>query len=160
MRFSNAIEVLDNVLDKDDKRHVLPLIEHLNDQHIVEFAEITFGLRPTKSTEVIEEYLSSQDPWLRTTSLYISRNDQSILTKERLEAFINDPSELVRETTLDILSQEFTSGTGRVWLGDSSRCKSCLREFAEVVKETRGAGDNLDAPRYAGSLKVTKRSRA
>jgi len=138
---SNAIEVLDNLLDKDDKRHVLPLIEHSNDQHIIEFAEVTFGLRPTKSTEVIEEYLSSQDPWLRTTALYTSRNDQTLLTNERLEVFINDPSELVRETTLDILSREAhirdRKNLVAQFLADSS---PALREFAEVVKQ------QLEAP--------------
>ena len=132
---SNAIEVLDNLLDKDDKRHVLPLIEHSNDHHITDFAETTFGLVTPKGTVVIEEYLSSQDPWLRTTALYASRNDQSILTKARIETFSSDPSELVRETTLDILSREgHIRGrkelVGR-FLEDSS---PTLREFAEVIQ--------------------------
>ena len=112
----------------------MPLIEHSNDHHIVEFADTTFGLTPPKGTEVIEEYLKSQDAWLRTTSLYSSRNDQSILTNERLETFIGDPSELVRETTLDILAREgHIRGRKELvkkFLNDSS---PTLREFAEVV---------------------------
>ena len=103
---SNAIEVLDNLLDKEDKRHILPLIEHSNDNHLVEFAETTFGLATQKGHHVIEEYLTSADPWLRATSLYSSRNDQSILTTERITDFCSDPSELVRETILDILYHE------------------------------------------------------
>ena len=133
---SNAIEVLDNLLEKDDKRHVLPLIEHSNDHHIVDFAETTFGLTPQKGTDVIEEYLKSQDPWLRTTSLYSSRSDQSILTNERLREFSADPAEIVRETTLDILAHEGHIRGRQALVDEFLNDKSpALRAFAQSIAE-------------------------
>ena len=133
---SRSVVVVSNLLEKDDKRHVLPLIEHSNDHHIVEFAETTFGLTPQKGTDVIEEYLKSQDPWLRTTSLYSSKSDQSILTTERLREFSADPAEIVRETILDILAHEGHIRGRQALVDDFLEDKSpALREFARSIAE-------------------------
>ncbi|HVW83847.1 MAG TPA: hypothetical protein VHB50_04175, partial [Bryobacteraceae bacterium] len=59
---STALEFLDNTLDKDLKRIVLPMLDE--PQHLQEMGRRLFGVEPYRTDTAIRELIGSRDPWL------------------------------------------------------------------------------------------------
>ena len=59
---ANALEFLDNTLDKDLKPVVLPMLDE--PAHAQEMGRRLFGLEPRTPESVIRELVASKDPWL------------------------------------------------------------------------------------------------
>jgi ATP:ADP antiporter, AAA family len=57
-----ALEFLDNTLERDLKRILLPLFDA--PEHSLELGREIFGVEPRTVEEAIRELIRSQDPWL------------------------------------------------------------------------------------------------
>jgi AAA family ATP:ADP antiporter len=64
--FSNAIEFLDNILERDVKRYVLPLLE-TSDHH--RRGRELFGIQEKDAPAAIRELIRSDDPWLAACAM-------------------------------------------------------------------------------------------
>ena len=67
---ANALEVVDNVLDKDESRVLLPLLENQSIEAAVKVGEELFRLERKSADEWLELLLSETHPWLVTCALY------------------------------------------------------------------------------------------
>jgi ATP/ADP translocase len=57
-----ALEFLDNILDRDLRRILLPLLDA--PEHVLEHGRELFGVQPPSTEEAIRELIGSRDPWL------------------------------------------------------------------------------------------------
>ncbi len=57
-----ALEFLDNTLERDIKRILLPLLDA--PEHLHDHGRVLFGVEPRTAEEAIRELIRSRDPWL------------------------------------------------------------------------------------------------
>lgn len=68
---ANAIEVLDNLLDKDFKRILLPIVEDLPHERVLARGHELFGVERRAPDWWIAKFLTSREPWLVIVALYV-----------------------------------------------------------------------------------------
>ncbi len=68
---STALEFLDNTLDKNLKRVVLPMLDEPD--HVQEMGRRLFGFVPRKAEDAVRELMGSSDPWLAACALQAAR---------------------------------------------------------------------------------------
>jgi ATP/ADP translocase/HEAT repeat protein len=100
----NAIEVLDNLLDNDQKRRLLPLVEDLPREKIVEAGLSFYTLERRSPEDWIGELLSSEEPWLVVVALYVIRELGLSHLLEKVLTHLDHRDPVVRETALRTLS--------------------------------------------------------
>jgi ATP/ADP translocase/HEAT repeat protein len=66
-----ALEFLDETLDRDLKRVVLPMLDR--PEHVEEFGRRLFGCSPQTAESAIRELIASRDPWLVACSIASAR---------------------------------------------------------------------------------------
>jgi HEAT repeat protein len=66
----SAIEFLDNILKKDVKRLIIPLLEEEEPEQLLARAAHFFSLRVPGRDEALRSLLQQPDPWLRACSLH------------------------------------------------------------------------------------------
>ena len=102
---ANAVEFLDNVLDRYLRRYILPIVEELHQGEALESIREEFGLEKTTQKKTLEDLLLGDDSWLRICALYvISALDDKGCTP--LVARLKDDLDpIVRETAVFALKQ-------------------------------------------------------
>jgi ATP/ADP translocase/HEAT repeat protein len=68
---ANAIEVLDNLLEKDFKRRLLPIIEDLPRERVLQRGQELFDFEAREPDWWIGKFLTSREPWLTIVALYV-----------------------------------------------------------------------------------------
>jgi ATP/ADP translocase/HEAT repeat protein len=97
---ANAIEVLDNLLDPDEKRKLLPLIEDLpRDKVIVRGADM-FDLVRKPPQEWIEGFLVGRDPWLNVVALHVTAELGLSGLADKVVPHLRHADAVVRETAI------------------------------------------------------------
>ncbi len=95
---ANAVEFLDNVLEHDLKRVILPLAEHRTSRVLVKHAREMYGLQSPTEEESLEYLVNTTDGWLRACTLFrlaeIADPDYELFAEKHL----NDQFPVVRET--------------------------------------------------------------
>jgi hypothetical protein len=137
---SNAVEVLDNLIDKDTKRRLLPLVEELPREKVLDLGEELYPLKRQSPEAWVEEFLSSDEPWLVVVALYVIRElGLDHLTAQVLDHLQhNDP--VARETALRTLAvlvspQELANRAGELTQDGHPN----VRAYAESMrKEAEG----------------------
>lgn len=68
---ANAVEVLDNLLDKDFKRQLLPILEDLPRDRVLARGAELFDIQRRPIDFWIGQFLTSREPWLVIVALYV-----------------------------------------------------------------------------------------
>ncbi|MFZ9886603.1 MAG: Npt1/Npt2 family nucleotide transporter [Myxococcota bacterium] len=101
---ANAVELLDNLLDKELKRQLLPILEDLPRQKVIAQGTEFFPLERRPAEHWIGQFLVSREPWLVTVALYVvaELGLQHLLDDVLVHLEHRDP--VARETTVRTLA--------------------------------------------------------
>lgn len=101
---ANAIELLDNLLEKDLSRLIMPILDEAPMLQKIEFGQNACQVKRRSREDWLGVFLASQDTWLRVCALYdVGETGLDIFTLQVEEA-LTDPDPLVRETAVRALS--------------------------------------------------------
>ncbi len=95
---ANAVEFLDNVLDFNLKRFIIPIVEKNSYDYMVEKSREFFGLQIPSETDCLTILLHGDDDWLKSCALFLVaelKNDQCLKSIEEMRNYTNY---IVRET--------------------------------------------------------------
>ncbi|MBN2360952.1 MAG: MFS transporter [Deltaproteobacteria bacterium] len=101
---ANAIELLDNLLEKETARLVLPILDEGAVEQKIQFGAGVFALARRQRTEWLAAFLGGDDPWLRTCALYDVGETGLTDFVPQVQAGLSDPNPLIRETSVRALS--------------------------------------------------------
>ncbi len=102
---ANALEVLDNLLDNELKRFVLPVLDENLTDDLAEIGQETFRLEHRSRGKRLEELIDDDDPWLATCAMHEAgaNADRELVDEVIARTAADDP--LLRETALVALSK-------------------------------------------------------
>jgi ATP/ADP translocase/HEAT repeat protein len=102
---ANALEVIDNLLDKDLKRLLMPVLDPNLQQDLIEIGREAFGLQQRSRDEWLAEMIDGPDPWLATCALHeAGKSTTPDLATLALTQTAADDS-VLRETALTVLAK-------------------------------------------------------
>lgn len=104
---SNAVEFLDNILPQNLKRLLLPLVDELPVEQMLQQINGLLDVQVSNRKQALQILVSDSDPWLRACSLYeigVCRFEE---LRPLVESAINDDDPLVQETAAMVLLQYF-----------------------------------------------------
>ena len=97
---SNATEVLDNLLEKDNKKLLLPLLEEIPRHKKLEYCKEDFELKRQSSDDWISEFLMYGSEWLMISSSFLAGKLGEARFVNQIQKLLRHPSPIVRETAL------------------------------------------------------------
>lgn len=100
---ASAIEFLDNVLGKNIKKYLLPMLDPEAIDIAMRNGQKLFGLRIHSFNEALIHLIRGNDPWLKACAMYASGDSQSSDIVSAIEEARNDPNRVVRETVSYVL---------------------------------------------------------
>lgn len=100
---SNAVEILDNLLQKDLKRKLLPIVEKVSDEHILSVASEYFELTRKTPKLWLEEFLTSQEPWMVVVTLNVMGEMKMSSNADAILRHLKHRNPIIRETALQTL---------------------------------------------------------
>jgi len=104
---ANAVEFLDNILPHHLKRMLLPMVEELPTEQVLQSANGFLDVHPGDRKEALRRLASDNDPWLRACTLYeIGTRGLSEL-RPLVELAREDKDPLVQETAVAVLKRYF-----------------------------------------------------
>ena len=95
---ANAVEFLDNVLQKDLKKYVFPILEHSTVEMETLRGRELFGLRIESRDQALVQLIRGRDPWLKTYALFSCMGTTSPELERLIEDARTDRDPIVRET--------------------------------------------------------------
>ena len=95
---ANAVEFLDNILDPNLKRLIIPIIEETAPNILIDKTRHIHGFALPTEQESIEFLLHSEDIWLKVCTLYYIAEGKDEGFFEEVERLVNDPNPVVKET--------------------------------------------------------------
>lgn len=101
---ANALEVLDNLLETDDKKRVMPLLDDSSRQRVLEHGTELYTLARKSPEAWLEGYLNSRDPWLVVVALHVAAELKAAGFMAVAETHLKHADAVVRETALRTLS--------------------------------------------------------
>jgi ATP/ADP translocase/HEAT repeat protein len=99
-RRANALEILDNVLDKPLKRCLVPLLDDRPREAKVREAAALFHLPPLEARDWIGALLGDESPWIAATALTYVAEEAIPVPGSRLLSLLEHPAPFVRESAL------------------------------------------------------------
>ncbi|HOX46609.1 MAG TPA: Npt1/Npt2 family nucleotide transporter [Myxococcota bacterium] len=137
---AHALELLDNLLEPEHKRLVLPLLDEAQAGRRRENGVELFQLKPRTAGERLQELLAQGDAWLRVcAAAEVGRRLSRELTAD-VQALSSAPAALVRETSLatlcQLLSPEALRPAAARLLADPV---PRVRDFAAFITRSAGA---------------------
>lgn len=102
---ANAIEFLDNILDTDFKKLIIPIVEENLPTHLIQKSQAFFGFAVPSEIECIEFLLQGEDNWLKACTVHLLAEMRSVNCKDFIEKLVEDSDLIVRETALYYLVQ-------------------------------------------------------
>lgn len=97
---SNALEIVDNMVDKDLRPIIVPLIELKDEEEKLKLGFAFFKIKKIGFTEIIETFLVDDSEWVRAITISVIATENIIEFGEKIEMFLYDPSPIVRESAL------------------------------------------------------------
>lgn len=136
---ANAIEVLDNLLDKDFKRRLLPILEDVPRDRVLQMGAEHFRIERRAPEEWIGEFLDSRQPWLVIVALYVVAELGLSHLLDRVERHLAHTDPVARETavrTLAVLlpAERFLARVEELLEDSDAHVKSYTRYMAEQAK--------------------------
>lgn len=97
---SNALEIVDNIVDKDIRPVIIPLIEIKDEKEKLKLGFSYFKIRKMELFEILEDFLVDDSDWVRAITLYVVAQERIFNLSDKISMFLYDPSPIVRETAL------------------------------------------------------------
>lgn len=105
----NAIEFLDNVLGKEQKKYLFPILDRDADEIAIRQGQQLFDISKMSLADSLEYLLSGKNSWLKTCALYYLK-DSDLKSQELLRSLIkeavDDENEFVKETAVHVLNKQ------------------------------------------------------
>ena len=101
---ANALEIIDNIVDKDIRPIIVPLIESKTEEEKLNLGHQFFSVKRLKINDIIETLLSDDSEWVRSVTLYAVAHEHIAGIYGRIQMFLYDPSPIVREAALYALN--------------------------------------------------------
>ena len=95
---ANAVEFLDNILDRYLRRYILPIVEELHQGEALESIRQEFGLEEPTQKKTLEDLLLGDDSWLRICALYVVSALDDKSSAPLVSRLKDDADPIVRET--------------------------------------------------------------
>lgn len=111
---ANAVEVLDNLFDKDEKAFLIPIFDDSTPEKRRDAGEEQFRIRSSTRTQRLIELLEGDDPWLRTCASQEVANEGLEQLVPQVEAMLRSSNPVNRETAIFVLSQLLSADQLRI----------------------------------------------
>jgi AAA family ATP:ADP antiporter len=98
-RHASAVEFLDNVVGKNVKKYLFPIIDRISERAAVERGQELFGLEVKTRDEALLKLIAGPDSWLRTCAIFCVTETASDEVKRSAKNALRDPDPMVVETT-------------------------------------------------------------
>ncbi len=95
----SAIELLDNLLDGERKRHLFPIVDDTPPESMIQTGKTLFGLTFDTREAALLHLIEGDDGWLRACAIYASREGLTAALREACQRALDDPDPVVRETS-------------------------------------------------------------
>jgi AAA family ATP:ADP antiporter len=102
---ANALEFLDNVLDRYLRRYILPIVEEMHSGEALDELRREFGVKEIDQKQTLKELLEGNDNWLRICALYVISALNEKECAPLVENLKQDADPIVRETAQYALRQ-------------------------------------------------------
>lgn len=128
-RRANAVELLDNLLDRQLKRRFLPLLEELPRGERLRLVVEIYPQPPREAAVVLNELLKDETSWVRACAVWcVQHQPQSTPFVDALATAVSDQSPVVREICLVTLEKADPQTARRL-------AETRLRDEAPVVRQ-------------------------
>ncbi len=94
---ANAIEFLDNILDPDLKKHIIPIVDRSPTLEKID-EKINRNLHQSFELEAFKRILQSDDNWLKACVLYLMAESLTSEPEWIIKELTSDPDPIVQET--------------------------------------------------------------
>ena len=96
---ANAVEFIDNVLDLELKRQIVPIVESHSVEETIQTLRQRFKIEiPENNHACIKALLTDQDPWIQSCTLYLISCHPDEAYRDLISPLLDAPEFLVRET--------------------------------------------------------------
>lgn len=102
---ASAIEFLDNLLERDVKRYITPLIDNISEAERIAHGQRLFGVHMSDDVAALKWILQSNAYWLKACAAYTLNADSPPDIRTLVEELRADPHPIVRETAELALSR-------------------------------------------------------
>ena len=106
MLYANAIEFLDNLLNPDIKKCILPMLDDVTTETVLRKANELFQLNRTTREEGLVYLIGGRDSWLKCCAIYDAADSESQEVRDLVKTATNDPDPTVRETATMVLTMK------------------------------------------------------
>lgn len=102
---ANAVEFLDNILDSNLKKFIIPMVETSSPDTLAALSWEFFGFGVPSQRECFNFILDGDDSWLKVCALYLIGETKDSETIESVREMESDPDPLVKETAIFCLNK-------------------------------------------------------
>lgn len=95
---ANAIEFLDNVLDSNLKKFIIPIVESNSPFSLIRKSQLPEMIENATANDCLGAILNGDDSWLRVCALYLIAEQRSEECIGEIGKFMNDSDPMVQET--------------------------------------------------------------
>jgi ATP/ADP translocase/HEAT repeat protein len=95
---ANAVEFLDNVLGKDLKKFIFPIVDQISAELTIRRGRHLFDLRVANMEQGLEMLIKGGDAWLKTCAIYAAAKQPLPNLLPLIEEAGRDPNPMVKET--------------------------------------------------------------
>ncbi len=97
---ASAVEFLDNILKKDLKKYLFPIMDNITIDAKVQKGIELFGVSLRDVDESLEFLIKGSDSWLKSCAIYCTTKDSPETLRQLVVDSTRDPHPVVRETAL------------------------------------------------------------
>ena len=102
---ANAIEFLDNILDSNFKKLIIPIVEENLPSDLIQRSQALFGFSVPSEIECMEFLLQGEDNWLKACTVHLLAEMKSVNCKELIQKLVDDSDPIVQETSMYFLGR-------------------------------------------------------
>ena len=96
--YASAVEFLDNVLKKQVKKYLFPIVDSISMDMRIRRGQELFGVHIPDSDAALKYLIEGKDPWLKACAIFALKDDSSAELRKLAKRSIDDPNAVVRET--------------------------------------------------------------
>ncbi|MCK5407521.1 MAG: hypothetical protein KAJ37_08710, partial [Candidatus Krumholzibacteria bacterium] len=104
-RHASAIEFLDNVVGKDVKKYLFPIVDRVSESVAIQRGQELFGFEIETRDQALLKLIRGSDAWLKSCALHCLTESDSDDVKRAASEVTKDPDPLVVETARLALSR-------------------------------------------------------
>jgi ATP/ADP translocase len=104
-RHASAVEFLDNVVGRNVKKYLFPIIDRISESVAIKRGQELFGFEVETREEALIRLMRGPDAWLKACALFCVKETDSDEVKRAAGEAVRDPDPLVVETARLVLSR-------------------------------------------------------